>query len=147
MKSSPLSLAVIALRGAVRRLNGSKPTVDAPAGAEDNGRSSVVERVASALGKSDVDRPIVGDIAPLQPDPLPNESPWGRLAAFALVSAAALLLMAGADALSRTGHRGGQALFWAALLPPIAFAAFRLSSAAPGRRERIGTVLLIGIML
>lgn len=70
---------------------------------------------------------------------------WGVLPVFAVIAGGALLVMAGADALSRTGRPGGQALFWIALLLPFTVAAFRLASPAPSRKERVGIVVVLGL--
>jgi hypothetical protein len=71
----------------------------------------------------------------------------GRLAELGIVAALGLLSVAGADALSRSGHGGGEPLFWLGLLAPVALAALRLGSLAPSRRERLGIVVLVGMTL
>jgi hypothetical protein len=72
---------------------------------------------------------------------------WGRLPFFTLVAGEALFVVATANALARSGHPGGAALFWLAIVSLIAFAAFRLTSSIPSRRERVGIVVVAGITL
>jgi hypothetical protein len=64
-----------------------------------------------------------------------------------IVAGVGLVLMSIADALSRSGRGGGQALFWISLLLPVSFAAYHLTSPRHSRIERIGIVLVIGLML
>lgn len=74
-------------------------------------------------------------------------SDWGRLPFFTLVAGEALLVVAAANALARSGHRGGVVLFWLATLSLFALAAFRLTSPIPSRRERVGIVVVVGMTL
>jgi hypothetical protein len=64
-----------------------------------------------------------------------------------LVSAAALLAVAVAHSLGRSGRPGGQALFWLGVLVPFALAAVRLGSMAVSRLERVGIVVVVGMTL
>jgi hypothetical protein len=62
-----------------------------------------------------------------------------------LSTAAGLLLVSAADALSRSGHPHGGLLFWlglAAILVPVTA---RLTSASPSRNERVGLLVLLGL--
>lgn len=74
-------------------------------------------------------------------------SDWGRLPFFTLVAGQALLVVTAANALARSGHRGGGVLFWLATLSLFALAAFRLTSPIPSRRERVGIVVVVGMTL
>lgn len=76
--------------------------------------------------------------APVRPSPR-----WGVLPVFALISGDAVLLVAIANALSRSGHSGGLALFWLAILAVVGNAAFRLLKSEPSRTERIGIVIIV----
>jgi len=76
-----------------------------------------------------------------------GERVGGRLPELGVAAALGLLIVAGAHALSRSGHGGGETLFWLSILAPIALAALRLSSLAPSRRERLGIVVLLGMTL
>jgi hypothetical protein len=70
-----------------------------------------------------------------------------RLPELGIVAALGVLTVAGADALSRSGHGGGEPLFWLGLLTPLALAAARLASPDPSRHERLGIVVLVGMTL
>ena len=72
---------------------------------------------------------------------------WGRLPFLVLIAGETLVVVAAADALSRSGHGGGLPLFWLASLSLIALAAFRLTSPFAARRERIGIVVVVGMTL
>ena len=72
---------------------------------------------------------------------------WGFAPYFMLLAGAAGVLVAVADALSRSGRGGGVALFWLVVLGLMACAAFRLSLLMPPRLERIGIVLIMGEFL
>lgn len=72
---------------------------------------------------------------------------WGWLPALSLVGASGLLLVAIADALSRSGADWAEPLFWAGLLTLVAPFIVRLASIEAIRRERIGLVVLLGMML
>jgi hypothetical protein len=68
--------------------------------------------------------------------------PWIILLAAAGVAAASL-----ADALSRTGHAGGTALFWLAVALILLPAALRLTSDRASSGERAATVVAVGLAL
>ncbi len=72
---------------------------------------------------------------------------WGWLPAVSLVGACGLLLVAVANALSRSGVGWAELLFWVGLLTLVAPFTIRLASAEAIRRERIGLVVLFGLML
>ncbi len=62
-----------------------------------------------------------------------------------LSTAAGLLLVSAADALSRSGHPHGSALFWLGLLAILVPVTARLTSASPSRNERVGLLVLLGL--
>lgn len=72
---------------------------------------------------------------------------WGWLPALSLVGACGLLLVAVANTLSRSGVDWAEPLFWAGLLTLVGPFIVRLASAGVVRRERIGLVVLLGLML
>ncbi len=72
---------------------------------------------------------------------------WGWLPALSLVGACGLLLVAVADALSRSGADWAEPLFWAGLVTLVGPFTIRLASAGAARRERIGLVVVLGLML
>lgn len=108
-----------------------------------NGAVAVADAPPEVSGRDDH-----VDGRPSQTLPLPDGvSAWGIVPWFTAASGVALLVLAAANALSRSGRVGGQALFWIAMLGLVAIAAFRLASPAPARRERIGIVAIIAVTL
>jgi hypothetical protein len=81
------------------------------------------------------------------PEPPSAATGWGRLPFFTLVAGEALVVVAAANALSRSGHGGGIALFWLASLSLVALATFRLTSPVAARRERVGILIVVGMTL
>jgi hypothetical protein len=75
----------------------------------------------------------------------PLAARWGWLPALSLAAAAGLLIVAAANMLARAGAGQAQALFWTGFLVLAAPPAARLASAQPGRRERLGLVLVSGL--
>lgn len=71
----------------------------------------------------------------------------GHLAELTALAALGLLVVAGANALSRSGHAGGELLFWLGLVIPVAAAALRLGAPTASRAERLGIVVLAGMTL
>lgn len=69
-----------------------------------------------------------------------NGLPWVILAA-----AAGSAMVAGADALSRSGHSGGSVLFWLGLVTVLFPAALRLTGQSAGSGERAATVVVVGL--
>ena len=72
---------------------------------------------------------------------------YGAFPWLALVCAVGLAIIAAADALSRTGHGGGSILFWVAVVLIVGACALRMAGTTAGRRERIATVVLMGLTL
>lgn len=72
---------------------------------------------------------------------------WGWLPGIAVLQSTALLLLAVAFAGARADVPLSDFLFWISLALLIFPAAFRLASAEPARRERIGLILLLGMSL
>lgn len=62
-----------------------------------------------------------------------------------LSTAAGLLLVSAADALSRSGHPNGGALFWLGVLAILVPTTARLTSASRSRNERVGLLVLLGL--
>ena len=62
-----------------------------------------------------------------------------------LSTAVGLMLVSAADALSRSGHAHGGALFWLGLLLILVPVTARLTSASPSRNERVGLLVLLGL--
>jgi hypothetical protein len=62
-----------------------------------------------------------------------------------LSTAAGLMLVSAADALSRSGHPHGGVLFWLGLLAILGPVTARLTSASPSRNERVALLLLLGV--
>ena len=60
-------------------------------------------------------------------------------------TAAGLMLVSAADALSRSGHQHAGVLFWFGLLAIFLPVTARLTSNGPTRNERIGLLLLLGV--
>ena len=87
-------------------------------------------------------------VAAARPRPIERAIPtrpiqsWGRFPALSLIGAVGLILVALANALSRSGEGQYEILLWAGVLTLIVPVAVRLASAAPTRRERISLVLL-----
>ena len=79
--------------------------------------------------------------------PATKDAGWGWLPALSLSGACGLLLVAVADTLSRSGTGWAEPLFWAGLLALVTPFTVRLASAEAARRERIGLVVLLGLML
>lgn len=75
-----------------------------------------------------------------------QSSALGWLPWIFLAVAAGVMVVSWADALSRTGHRAS-VLFWLAMALLIFPAAFRLCSARVRPRERLATVVLVGLGL
>ncbi len=70
----------------------------------------------------------------------------GTLRALLVLSAAAgLMLVSAADALSRSGHAHGAALFWLGLLAILLPVTARLVSTSPSRNERVALLVLLGL--
>ena len=77
-----------------------------------------------------------------------TRQPVGRatLTAFLVLSTAAgLMLVSAANALSRSGHAYGGVLFWLGLLAILVPVTARLTSASPSRNERVGLLVLLGL--
>ena len=74
-------------------------------------------------------------------------APLGGLPYVALGTGAGLALIAIANALSRSGHGGGQAAFWCGILLVVIPAALRLAGPDASLRERAAIVALAGIAL
>lgn len=72
---------------------------------------------------------------------------WGWLPEIAVLQAAGLLFLAWAFVEARASAASSELLFWMGLTILILPTAFRLASAEPTRRERIGLVLLLGMSL
>jgi hypothetical protein len=72
---------------------------------------------------------------------------WGWVPVLSLISAVGLMLVAGADALSRTGQGQYEILLWAGVLTVIVPIAIRLASTEPARRERFSLILLAMVSL
>src|ERR1051325_4701921 len=70
---------------------------------------------------------------------------WGRLPEIALIQSASLLLLAWAFTERRAASGASHPFLWITLAMLVVPAAFRLVSAEPARRERIGLILLVGI--
>lgn len=70
---------------------------------------------------------------------------WGRLPEIAVLQSASLLLLAWAFTERRAASGASHPFLWITLAMLIVPAAFRLASAEPARRERIGLVLLVGL--
>lgn len=62
-----------------------------------------------------------------------------------LSSAVGLMLVSGADALSRSGHRHGGVLFWLGLLAICVPITIRLTSRTATRHERVALLVLLGL--
>jgi len=81
---------------------------------------------------------------PAQPatpaEPAKQSSPLGRLPWIFLSVAAGVMVVSGADALSRTGHRGASLLFWLAMILIIFPAGVRLAGARV-HRSNLGVTL------
>ena len=71
--------------------------------------------------------------------------PGTRSALLVLSTAAGLMLVSAADALSRSGHPHGSVLFWLGLLAIFVPVAARLTSASPSRNERVALLVLLGL--
>jgi hypothetical protein len=69
----------------------------------------------------------------------------GHFPALALASAAGLALVSVADALSRSGRSHAELLFWLGLLVIFVPTVARLTSAAPGRGERVALLVVLGL--
>jgi hypothetical protein len=70
----------------------------------------------------------------------------GTLTALLVLSTAAgLMLISAADALSRSGHKHGSLLFWLGLLAIFLPVTARLASSVPTRNERVGLLVLLGL--
>lgn len=100
----------------------------------------------------------VYDAAPPTPDTFEAEArhldapaarsrigPVTATALLALSSAAGLMLVSAADALSRSGHSHGSVLFWLGLLAIFVPVTARLTSTRPSRNERVGLLVLLGL--
>ena len=74
-------------------------------------------------------------------------SGWGPAPALALAAAAGLAMVAGANALSRSGGSYAEPLFWAGLVTIVVPIAFRMTSADVPRGERIALVALFSLAL
>jgi hypothetical protein len=72
---------------------------------------------------------------------------WGRLPELAVLQTAGLLLLAWAFVQARAAGPAADALSWIGLAVLILPTAFRLASAQPARRERLGLILLLGMSL
>jgi hypothetical protein len=72
---------------------------------------------------------------------------WGWFPTLSVIGAVGLLLVALANALSRTGMGQSEFLLWAGALTLIVPVAVRLASTAPTRRERISLVVLVVVGL
>ena len=72
---------------------------------------------------------------------------WGWLPALSLVAAAGLVAVSSSYALVGAGIHVAEPLFWIGLLLISAPITLRLAATAPGIRERIGLVLVLGLML
>ncbi len=72
---------------------------------------------------------------------------WGWFGALCVSSALGFLLVGVAYNISRAGHTGGDWLFWPAQILIYAPIAFRLASEEPTRKERVGLVLVFGLLV
>lgn len=72
---------------------------------------------------------------------------WGALPVVAILSAAGLLIMAAAFHGARSGAAWAEPLYWTALVALVLPVAGRMTSPAPGRRERIGLIAALGLSL
>jgi hypothetical protein len=72
---------------------------------------------------------------------------WGWLPEIAVIQSAVLLLVAWAFGRARAGFGSSEIYLWLGLAMLILPAAFRLASAQPTRRERLGLILLLGMGL
>ncbi len=72
---------------------------------------------------------------------------WGWFPALSLIGAVGLMLVALANALSRSGEGQYEILLWAGVLTLIVPVAVRLASAEPARRERMSLVVLLAVGL
>lgn len=95
---------------------------------------------------SAVAEPLAGDAAPPGADALAVPG-LGRFPWLLLAAAAGLAVIAGADALSRTGSPGGNVLFWLGLALIVLPAALRLVGEDASGGERVATVVLVGLSL
>ncbi len=64
-----------------------------------------------------------------------------------LCVAAGVAAVAVADAMSRTGHRGGSVVFWIAVVLIVVPATLRMASLRPQGSERLAIVILVGLAL
>ena len=90
-----------------------------------------------------------------RPEPPPAEEGQGStprgigkgtlIALIVLSSAAGLLLVSVADALSRSGHQHAGVPFWLGLLAIFLPVTARLTAASPTRNERVGLLMLLGL--
>jgi hypothetical protein len=75
-----------------------------------------------------------------------NRIKLGTLSALLVLSSAVgLLLVSGADALSRSGHEHGGVLFWLGLLAIFLPLTARLTSETASRSERVALLVLLGV--
>lgn len=72
---------------------------------------------------------------------------WGWLPALSVVAAAGLLAVAVSYTLVSAGFHGAEPLFWIGLLLIAVPIILRLAASAPGIGERVGLVLVLGLML
>src|SRR5207244_29768 len=72
-----------------------------------------------------------------------------RLLPFTLLAAGGLLVVSGGLALSRSnpGSAWAELLFWVGLVLIVAPFAGHLARVGPGRRERLASVLVVGVLL
>lgn len=112
-------------------------------------RYTIDAKTTAARGSAAVAEPEI----PRQEAPAVFVASWGteRVRAGTLTallifsSAAGLMLVSAADALSRSGHKHGGVLFWFGLLAIFLPVTARLTSSFPTRNERVGLLVLLGL--
>jgi hypothetical protein len=77
----------------------------------------------------------------------PRTTTWGSAPYVLATASSGVFLVSVADALSRSGIRGSQLLFWLGILIVVLPACARLASDAASRRERIALVVIVGVSL
>jgi hypothetical protein len=88
-----------------------------------------------------------GTVPQAQPEPAPRGPRLGAFPYIALACAAGVAIVAVADALSRTGHRGGNELFWVAIALMTIPATLRMTGQRAGGSERSAILVVYGLSL
>jgi GT2 family glycosyltransferase len=103
---------------------------------------------SAVVGDGAVAQPLPSVVRPWAPTAVRSAAvSWGAAPALALIAAVGLALVAGADALSRSGAGDGRPFFWAGVMAVIVPIAYRMASEDVRRGERVALLAVFGLGL